>query len=71
MKIIRLKEVMAITGLSRSTIYERMSMEEFPPSVNLGGSAVGWLESEVHTWIESRIIERDELRNQYLNRKHG
>lgn len=71
MKIIRLKEVIAITGLSRSTIYERMSMEEFPHSVNLGGSAVGWLESEVHAWIENRIIERDEFRNRFLNRKCG
>lgn len=71
MKIIRLKEVVAITGLSRSTIYERMSMEEFPPNVNLGGSAVGWLESEVVAWIEKRVIERDKRLNQPLYSKWG
>ncbi len=71
MKIIRLKEVIAITGLSRSTIYERMSMEEFPHSVNLGGNAVGWVSSEVYSWVENRIKERDELRNRFLNRKCG
>ncbi len=71
MKIIRLKDVIATTGLSRSTIYERMSMGEFPVSVNLGGNAVGWLESEVHTWIESRIIERDRLSHQSPSHKRG
>lgn len=59
MKIIRLKEVIAVTGLSRSTIYDRMSAGEFPFSVNLGGSAVGWVEFEIHDWIEQRVLERN------------
>lgn len=71
MKIIRLKEVMSITGLSRSTIYERISVGEFPPSVSLGGSAVGWLESEVHAWIEKRVTERDERLSQPTYHKRG
>ncbi|AIW13315.1 AlpA family transcriptional regulator [Vibrio tubiashii] len=69
MRIIRLKEVIKMTGLSRSTIYERMSMEEFPASINLGGSAVGWLESEVCKWIESRIQNRDSQSNKPLYSK--
>ncbi|HCG6538007.1 TPA: AlpA family transcriptional regulator [Vibrio parahaemolyticus] len=69
MRIVRLKEVMAITGLSRSTIYERMSMDEFPANVNLGGSAVGWLESEVCEWIDSRVRLRDSRLNKPLYSK--
>lgn len=41
-KIIRLPEVVKITGLSRSTIYLRMSKGDFPQSISLGERAVGW-----------------------------
>jgi len=51
----RLPEVMARTGLSRSTIYHKMSEDEFPHSVNLGPRAVGWPASWVEDWIQSRI----------------
>lgn len=58
-RLIRLKEVMNLTGLSRSGIYKYISEERFPPSVELGGRAVAWVESEVHSWIESIISHRD------------
>lgn len=53
--IIRLPEVKARTGLSRSTIYLRISRGEFPPPVSLGGRAVGWIETEIQAWIQDRI----------------
>lgn len=59
MRIIRLKEVMDKTGLSRSTIYRQITEGIFPLSVPLGGKAKGWLESEVEGWILSRVAERD------------
>lgn len=55
MKIIRLPEVKELTGLSRSTIYSRMAEKSFPSSISLGDRAVGWIESEIEEWIESRI----------------
>lgn len=45
--ILRRKQVEARTGLSRSTIYQRIAEGNFPRPVNLGKRAVGWLESEV------------------------
>lgn len=54
--ILRLPAVKARTGLSRSTIYLRMSKSDFPTHISLGGRAVGWLESEINDWI-SRHIE--------------
>ncbi|EPW7004599.1 AlpA family transcriptional regulator [Vibrio parahaemolyticus] len=54
-KIIRLPEVMKETGLSRSTIYLRMSKSDFPQSISLGDRAVGWLQGEVNQWLEQRI----------------
>lgn len=53
--ILRLPTVKARTGLSRSTIYLRVSQGTFPKPVCLGGRAVGWVESEVQQWLEQRI----------------
>ncbi|MGR8930347.1 MAG: helix-turn-helix transcriptional regulator [Gammaproteobacteria bacterium] len=54
-KILRLPSVKARTGLSRSTIYLRISEGSFPASVSLGGRAVGWIEAVVDDWLEQRI----------------
>ena len=54
-KILRLPQVKEITGLSRSTIYLRMSEGAFPRQVNLGSRAVGWLSSEIQQWVDERI----------------
>ena len=56
-QIIRLKDVIALTGLSRSTIYLRMVQGKFPKKINLGSRAVGWISSDVNEWIEERIRE--------------
>lgn len=53
--ILRLPSVKSRTGLSRSTIYLRISQDQFPKPVNLGGRAVGWLDSEIETWLSRRI----------------
>jgi prophage regulatory protein len=53
--ILRLPGVKARTGLSRSTIYFRVSEGTFPEPVSLGGRAVGWIESEIQQWLEKRI----------------
>jgi len=60
MKIIRLKEVLDCTGLSRTSVYMFMAEGRFPQSVPLGARSVGWLESEVQEWIAKRVKERDE-----------
>ncbi len=59
-RLIRLKEVMHVTGLARATIYKYMEESSFPKSVSLGGRAVAWEESEVEEWILERLRERDE-----------
>jgi len=54
---IRLTEVKKRTGLSRSTIYERIKSHTFPEPVSLGARAIGFVESEISAWIEQRIDE--------------
>ena len=54
-KILRLKEVQRVTGLSRSTIYAEIAKGNFPKQIQLTGvRSVGWYESAVVQWIESR-----------------
>ncbi len=53
--ILRLPLVKTRTGLSRSTIYLRVKEGSFPKPVSLGARAVGWLESEIDSWLEQQI----------------
>ena len=54
-RILRLPAVMAHTGLSRSTLYLRISEHRFPAPIALGGRAVGWIEAEIQNWLEEQI----------------
>ena len=60
-RILRLPEVKAKTGFGRNTIYApiyipRGASGEFPRSIRIGARAVGWLESDIDQWIETRRI---------------
>lgn len=57
-RFLRLPEVLARTGLSRSTIYVRLDQGRFPRPVSLGARAVGWVEAEVDEWMRERIAAR-------------
>lgn len=59
MRLIRLKEVMRVTGLARSTVYKYIAEEAFPKPVALGERCVGWVDDEVQDWIMARIEERN------------
>jgi molybdopterin-binding protein len=48
----RLRDVMRICALSRTTIYHRISEGRFPSPVHLGGRASGWSRAELQRWIE-------------------
>jgi len=57
-KILRLPSIIELTGLSRSTIYLRISKNEFPAPVSLGGRAVGWVEDDVNQWLAEKVEAR-------------
>lgn len=50
-RIIRLKTVLARTGLSRSTLYRMIASGTFPRQQRIGVQATGWYQSEVEQWI--------------------
>ncbi|MSR08857.1 MAG: AlpA family transcriptional regulator [Gammaproteobacteria bacterium] len=51
----RLPTVTSRTGLSRTTLYDKIAKGDFPPPIRLGMRAVGWLEEDITKWIEARI----------------
>ena len=61
MRFIRLRTVMNKTGLSRSTIYNKLKSDSqyfdpnFPSQIKLGGGAVAWIEYEIDDWMEDQI----------------
>ena len=57
-RFVRLREVMARTGLSRSTIHVWVAEGRFPKPVPLGVRSVGWIESELEDWLRDRIAKR-------------
>lgn len=59
-KMYRLPEVMDMTGLSRSSIYLRVSTDEFPKPVKIGRRAVGWPEDTIIAWQAKMMEAQDE-----------
>ena len=59
LRILRMKMVIEITGLARSTVYKYIAEGIFPKPITLGGRSVGWVESEVFAWIQARVAERN------------
>ncbi|MAD74117.1 MAG: hypothetical protein CML20_04845 [Rheinheimera sp.] len=59
-RLIRIREVINLTGLSKSYLYQLSNSGNFPKRVKLveGGTASAWLLSEVNDWISSRVANR-------------
>ena len=57
--LIRLPEVQRRTGYSRAWLYRLLSENRFPKPVKIGSRAIAFVESEIETWINERIAERD------------
>ncbi|WP_236621620.1 helix-turn-helix transcriptional regulator [Asticcacaulis benevestitus] len=50
-RIIRLKTVLDRTGLSRSTLYRKITEGTFPSQLKISVHGAGWRESSVNQWI--------------------
>lgn len=55
-KHLRLPAVIEATGLSRSTIYDKMNDGTFPRPVNISSRAVAWPERVIADWLSQRPI---------------
>ena len=53
-RILRIKEVIKVTAMSNSTIYELIKSNEFPRPKKIGKRAVGWLAGDIQSWLDNR-----------------
>lgn len=52
-RLLRLRDVMHLTGLGRSTIYRKIKEASFPEPVKVSHAAVRWRMSDLDAWMAS------------------
>ena len=58
-KLLRLKQVLEATALTRSTLYRKIANETFPRPVHIGDRAVAWRESDIVQWMDEQEAKWD------------
>ena len=58
MKFLKLHQVMALTGLSRSSIYLAVAEGRFPKQIPLGARSVAWASNEIEDWMAMCLANR-------------
>ena len=61
-RLLHIREVAAMTALSRATIYTMMRSGDFPRPLQVGPRAVRWRESQVRQWVDDRPVNKGDLR---------
>ena len=56
MIFLRLPEVKAVTGLSKTSLYALIRAKSFPAPVHLGPRTVAWVGSEIKQWAAERVL---------------
>jgi prophage regulatory protein len=56
-RLIRIDEVLHISGMSRSALYASIQKGEFPAQVKLSKKSSAWVYSEVLDWIRARAAQ--------------
>jgi prophage regulatory protein len=51
-------EVLRVTGWSDTTLWRESKAKRFPASVQTSPGRIGWLQSEVETWMQQRVEAR-------------
>ncbi|MEI7444438.1 MAG: AlpA family transcriptional regulator [Burkholderiales bacterium] len=57
--LLSFREVAALTGRSRTSIYADIKAGRFPRPIKTGLRSSRWLAEEVEDWIDQRKAERD------------
>jgi len=51
-KLLKMREVLALVGMSRASVYRKLDEGTFPRPVKLGQRAIAWREDTISDWIE-------------------
>jgi len=60
--MLRLSQVMELTGLGKTKIYELQSLGEFPMRIKITSHSVGWVEEDIQGWLARRVAVNTPLR---------
>ncbi|QEQ88720.1 AlpA family transcriptional regulator [Pseudomonas putida] len=52
-RLLRLPDVLRITGMGRNTVYTRIKEGTFPKQVKIGPKSVAWRQSDINKWMAS------------------
>ena len=55
--VLRKKQVLAMVGLSASTIYNLQKAGRFPQPIRLSERAAGWLGEDIENWVAAKVAE--------------
>ncbi|EIN6339977.1 TPA: helix-turn-helix transcriptional regulator [Vibrio vulnificus] len=75
-QILRLKDIALMTGLSRSTIYDKQNPKSprfdptFPSKIQLGARAVGWKLEEIIAWV-NQMKHQSTVNAKFSQRDNG
>ncbi len=58
-KLIRLPDVLSLTGICRSSLYSKIKKGLFVPPVQIGARSVAWIESEVNALLQGIVSGYD------------
>lgn len=61
---IRINEVIKMTSMPKSSIHLEIKAGNFPKPVKLSARSTAWVKSEVTTWMEKKIAERNGKMNE-------
>jgi prophage regulatory protein len=57
-RILRLAQVLNVTGLGKTKIYQLQAEGDFPMRIQITDHSVGWIEEEVQAWLAQRVATR-------------
>lgn len=59
-RLLRLDEVLHVTGMGRNTVYRRIREGTFPKQVKIGPNSVAWRQSDIAQWMSSLTPSDDQ-----------
>ena len=61
-RLVRIKELKLLVGLSNSSIYRLISLNRFPKPIHLSERCVAWKTSAIENWIKEREAKQSKTK---------
>lgn len=55
LRLLRLNQILDLTGLSRATLYRKIAAGTFPPPYRISERCSGWRTGEVEVWLHNPV----------------